>query len=277
MDFTLERAPSAAGTFYDDDPAALRTEITGYLSEAHAASYDAFAIIVPHAGHIYSGPVAAFAYKAIADHRYDTAILIGRSHRVRFAGTALDVSSGQRTPLGVLPTDTDAASYLREQPGIITRPEAFSNEHALEVNMPFLQITHPSIAVVSMLLGSEAPQVTDDAACALSAVRKAFPDKRILIVCSTDLSHFHRYAEAKDIDERFRTTLSSFDETRLEAELAHGDIEACGGAAVIATLKAAKHAGVRTITVLDARSSGDTAGDKAHVVGYLSAVIPIKA
>ncbi|MEK6795045.1 MAG: AmmeMemoRadiSam system protein B [Spirochaetota bacterium] len=273
-DFTRERAPAAAGTFYDGDASALRSDIERYCAEPDVAPCtDAFGIIVPHAGHIYSGPVAGYAYKAVSRLSFDTALLIGRSHRSLFPGAAVDISSANRTPLGAVPTDRDIAAYLLSQPLMLRKQDVFTHEHALEVNLPFLQMTHPSASIVSILLGTDTGAVTDAVGNAIAAVRKGFTGKRTLIVCSTDLSHFHDYRAAKAIDERFEHALALFNVDALEAELHDGTVEACGGAAVVATLKAARSAGASEVRILDIRSSGDTAGDKGRVVGYLSAVI----
>ncbi|MBI4977657.1 MAG: AmmeMemoRadiSam system protein B [Spirochaetes bacterium] len=269
-----ERPPVVAGMFYPDSPDVLRNDITRYVSHADTAlRTEAFGIIVPHAGYIYSAPVAAYAYKAVSAIAYDTAVIIGRSHHAAFHGAALDNASAYRTPLGASAIDDEIYAFLKTRDFIVSHQAAHREEHAIEVQIPFLQVTHPALRVVSLLLGTEETDIVKTVGGHIADLVMTLHTKRILIVCSTDLSHYHDYKTAQHIDDACRKALIRGDIAELERGFSNGEFEACGSAAVMTLLIAAARAGAKKTTVLDARSSGDTAGDKSRVVGYLSAVV----
>jgi AmmeMemoRadiSam system protein B len=264
--------------FYPATETALRRAGESLLGSANDVPRiaDPFALIVPHAGFPYSGPIAATGYASIRDAPFDTALLVGRSHFSAFAGAALDDHAATLTPLGAVPTDPDAYRFLKARTGFRADRSVHAVEHALEVQLPFLQLLQDRFRMVALLLGEEEGESAKTAGDALADLIDAFPEKRFMIVCSTDLSHFHPDAEAKALDARFRDTLTTLDPGAILNGMRESRFEACGAAAVAATLHAAARRGHRRVTVLDLRNSGDTSGDRSRVVGYLSAVIHSK-
>lgn len=276
QDLSWERKPSVAGMFYPAGKEKLKTVVLDYLAQAKDIPLvrTPYGIIVPHAGYVYSAPVAAYAYQAVRNVDFDTVILIGRSHRSYFQGASIDNSACNVTPFGKVMTDRDLFEYFSQHDAVHVDTEAVISEHSLEVQLPFLQIVAKrEFTITSLLLGEETRETRTAIADAVYRARSTFPDKRFLVVCSTDLSHYHSYKEAVAIDTRFKEKLEAFDITGLEEGLSSRSIEACGGAAVLVTLIAAKEDGCKNVRVLNFRNSGDTSGTKDQVVGYLSAII----
>ncbi len=257
------RQPAVAGQFYPADREQIRSMIRRYLD---AASLPADlgrvrAVITPHAGYIYSGPTAAYAFKALAQlpARRWTVFLLGPAHRVYFRGVALGNYTAFRTPLGDVPVAVErVAEMLSRAPLYLPVPEAHVPEHCLEVEIPFLQMVLPDFQLVPMLFGDVDPiRVGQD------LIQYVGEDD--LIVVSSDLSHFYPYDQARQLDKGWLEALLSED----EMAVLHG--EACGKAPATALMEVARHKGWRP-HLLDYRTSGDTAGDKGQVVGYASVV-----
>jgi len=254
------RKPAVAGMFYPAAPAALRGEIEGLLRAAapveRAAAWPK-ALIAPHAGTIYSGPIAAAAYARLAPARgkIERVVLLGPAHRLPFRGIAAPTSASFETPLGRIVVDHAAVSRALACPGVGELDRAFDGEHSLEVHLPFLQAVLGDFALAPFVVGGTAP---GQVAALLDAL---WGGVETLIVVSTDLSHYLDYASAKRVDARTCRAIE-----RLEAETIEDD-GACGRYPVKGLLEVARRRGMRA-TTLDLRSSGDTAGDKARVVGY---------
>lgn len=251
------RVPAVAGTFYPASPIKLRQMIETYFAEAAPPALSGVrAVIVPHAGYIYSGPIAASAYKLLAGLAPPKRIyLLGPSHRVWFEGVAVGDYESLETPLGLVPVDQVAVQQLLEAARWFAPSEqAHRDEHCLEVQLPFLQTVYPETPVILLLFGEVNP---DAVAAALLPLLQ--PDD--LIVVSSDLSHYHSYDRARTLDGG------------LLAALEHGDLaaaaqgEACGQAPILTLMALAQARGWRP-HVLDYRNSGDTAGDRHQVVGY---------
>jgi AmmeMemoRadiSam system protein B len=248
------RLPAVAGSFYPADPDVLRTLVARLLADAGAPiARCPKALIVPHAGYVYSGPIAASAFTRIADHAaaIERVVLIGPSHRVYVAGLASPGVARLRTPLGELVVDVDA---LRRVPGAIADPSAHAREHSLEVMLPFLQQLAPH-AAIAPLVGNEAP--ADVVAGALDAL---WGGPETLIVISSDLSHHLPYRAGRARDERTAARIVALDGPL------DGD-DACGSVGINGLLRLARRRSLR-IELLDLRSSGDTAGTRDEVVGY---------
>lgn len=258
------RQPAVAGTFYPNNPDQLQIEVDELLNNAMLTEMDMArikAVIVPHAGYIYSGPVAATAYKLLSARKGDIrrVVLLGPSHRVPLHGIAVPVTKVFRTPLGDIHLDRKALQDLADLPGIQFRDDAHTEEHSLEVQLPFLQTVLGEFTLVPMVVG-----LTD--ADAVSAVLEKFwDDDESLIVISSDLSHFHPYPTARSIDSETTRRIEQLDHS-ITGE------EACGCYPLNGLLKLAKQKSLK-ITTLDLRNSGDTAGSKDQVVGYGSYVI----
>jgi MEMO1 family protein len=259
---TFIRSPAVAGTFYPADPVVLRNQIGGFLAEVDRAPPTTTAllkaIIGPHAGYVYSGPVAARAYARLAEARgrIRRVVLIGPSHYVGFHGIAVDTAEAWSLPNGTVALDTEAITQLRQFSMIGTLEAAYAREHALEVHVPFLQHVLGSDFRLVPLVAGDAP------AEALAAVFDALwggPETRFVI--STDLSHYLDYAAAQAVDRRTAAAIERLDYDRL------GPTEACGCVPTRGILLSARQRGM-TVERLDLRNSGDTAGPRDRVVGY---------
>jgi AmmeMemoRadiSam system protein B/AmmeMemoRadiSam system protein A len=260
IDIAGERAVQFAGMFYPAAPATLAAVIGEYLSHARPPAADApppKAIVAPHAGYPYSGPVAASAYALLAPlrGRISRVVLIGPSHQVAFRGLAVDTRATWQTPLGPVPLDQPAIAALCKLPGVGVLDAAYAREHSLEVHVPFLQQVLGAFRLVPIVAGDAEP---DAVAAALAAV---WGGAETLIVISTDLSHYLDYASAQAKD-----TATAAAVERLDAG-AIGRDDACGRVGLRGLLWAAKRRGM-TVARLDLRNSGDTAGPRSQVVGY---------
>lgn len=253
------RAAAVAGTFYPRDGGELGCAVQAMLADAAQASPwlgQPKALIVPHAGYIYSGPVAASAYAPLARQRglVERVVLVGPAHHVALAGLALPGASAFDTPLGRVPVDGEAAALLRPLAGVSVNPAAHAREHAIEVQLPFLQQVLGTFRIVPLAVGHAS---ADSVAAAMEAL---WGGPETLIVVSSDLSHYLPYEHAQAMDRRTCTSISDLD------PLASHE-QACGATAVNGLLLAARRHGLRP-HLLDLRNSGDTAGDRSHVVGY---------
>ena len=253
------RAPAVAGAFYPDTFDALQSQLQAMLASARTAdARRPKALIAPHAGYIYSGPVAASAYAHLGPHRngYSRVVLLGPAHRVRLRGLALPASTSFATPLGEISLDRDAAEALRGLPQICVSDEAHALEHSLEVHLPFLQQTLAGFTLVPLAVGDASVQEVAE------VLNLLWGGDETLIVVSSDLSHYLPYSQARHIDEQT---------ARMILGLAPGLTreQACGATPVNGLLYTAGRRGLRP-HMLDLRNSGDTAGDKKQVVGYAS-------
>lgn len=254
---TAIRPAAVAGTFYPGEAKALAGDVRGYL--AAAASQDAGvpkALIVPHAGYVYSAPIAAAAYARIAAAR-DTirrVVLLGPAHRVCVRGLALPSARAFVTPLGSVEIDAAAVAAALALPQVVQNDQAHAQEHSLEVQLPFLQALLADFKLVPFAVGdASAPQVAE-------VLDLLWGGAETLIVVSSDLSHYHRYAEAQAIDRGTAQDILDFN-PRIEHE------QACGATPINGLLLCASRRGLK-VGLLDLRNSGDTAGDRSRVVGY---------
>ncbi len=254
------RRPAVAGLFYPSDPAELSELVDRLLDGAPApssASSRLEAVIAPHAGYVYSGPVAATAYRHVGARAgsREIVVLIGPAHRVTFHGLATSPAAGFETPLGTVSVDRDLVSRVEEVPGVESRPEAHHGEHSLEVHLPFIQRVLVGARVVPILVG-------DAPSSLVAGVLEALWDAaKTVTIVSSDLSHYLDYALAQRVD---RVTASRIEAVGFD-EI--GPSEACGWGAINGLLRVAAslRLGVRTA---DLRNSGDTAGGRDRVVGY---------
>ena len=258
------RPAAVAGMFYPDDPRALRAQVAQYLAQVGArgsASTAAGAaapkiVLVPHAGYVYSGPVAAHAYAALGSvaARTRRVVLLGPTHRVAVRGIAAPTVDAFATPLGPVPVDRAAISSLADQPQVVANDAAHAAEHALEVQLPFLQSVLGEFTLVPLAVGHVTPEAV------AQVLERLWGGDETLIVISSDLSHYLPYARARAIDGATVQRVLALD-PRL-----HHD-EACGATPLAGALIAAKAHGLEA-RLLDLRNSGDTAGDRSRVVGY---------
>jgi AmmeMemoRadiSam system protein B len=252
------RAPAVAGMFYPDHPANLRRDLEQMLGEEPALSEAAApkAIIVPHAGYAYSGPVAASVYRRLVNARSSIirVVLLGPAHRVYVKGMALPDVTGFATPLGKIPLDREAMETISSLPGVTWSNAAHAYEHSLEVQLPFLQMVLDDFRLVPVVVGY------CDADLVAGVIDTLWGGPETLVVISSDLSHFLPYNRAREVDGN--TCRRILD----KASSLSGD-EACG-AYVINGLMRSQHCQDLVVEAVDLRNSGDTAGDKRRVVGY---------
>jgi MEMO1 family protein len=266
-----KRSAAYAGSFYPASKSEINSMIDGYM---HAASPnisgDIVALVSPHAGYIYSGPVAAWAYAAVAGKSIDCVIVLAPSHRGHFEGMNVPPAGEYATPLGTISLDETICQALSKSSRAVFHPGIDAAEHSLEVQLPFLQKAVGAFTLVPVIIGTTDYDVCEHIA---SDIFDAIKDdkRRILIVISTDLSHYHPYNDAKVMDGRFSDMLSKFDARSLSDLLSAGESEACGEGPLIAGILLSQKAGANKTVILHYANSGDTAGDKSRVVGYVSA------
>ncbi len=271
------RPPAVAGSFYPGDPATLASDIDGYLDAAPVAKLDGriVALISPHAGYVYSGAVAANGYALLRGADFETVIIVAPSHRFGFRGASVYGGDGYETPLGVVDVDEPLASAIRDASGsFVYEPRAHVAEHSLEVQVPFLQRALGRFRIVPIIMGSQDEGTVRTLASAIaSAVRATNDPDRVLLVASSDLSHFHGYDEAVGLDSVVLEHVEAFDPEGLLRALAGGECEACGGGPMATVMMAARSLGASHAKVLKYANSGDVTGDRSGVVGYMSAVL----
>jgi len=268
------RRPAVAGTWYPGERGALVAEVEGYLSDAASVEVPGrlVALISPHAGLRYSGPVAAHAYVRLRGRRDLTVVLVGPSHRVHFEGVSVYARGAFATPLGEIPIDEEVAeALLAADDVLLDEPSPHREEHSLEMQLPFLQHLVPGLAIVPLLMGSQARPEVEALAGALS---RALAGKDVLLVASSDLSHYHPAAVANALDAKVVGDVSRFDPEGLMDRLEFQRGHACGGGPMVAVLRAARDRGATAATILRYADSGDAGeGDKSRVVGYLAAAL----
>jgi len=252
----LVRQPAVAGMFYPENPMLLQRQVDDMLSSENSPTLRPKVLIVPHAGYIYSGPTAASAYRLLKPlaGQISHVVLLGPSHRVALRGLAAPPEQLFRTPLGDIVIDSEGIDRLVQQSLVIIREDAHQLEHSLEVQLPFLQRTLGNFQLLPLVVG-------DASATLVAAVLRAcWGGNETLIVISSDLSHYHSYTEAQRLDRHTTAMIESFND-HLAGE------QACGYKGINGLMSLAKEKQL-TITTLDVRNSGDTAGDRNRVVGY---------
>ena len=271
---TTVRLPSVSGMFYPEDPVLLRKDIEAYLkgAEVEPISGRVHAIVSPHAGYVYSGQVAAFAYKAVSALEVDSVIVIAPSHRAYFEGIALWETGSFRTPLGDIRIDEKGAGELLETRDVFTaNRNVHKAEHSLEVQLPFLQCVFKDVLLLPLLMGAATEELYEKASDVLKEMILASPS-RYLIVASTDLSHYYPYASAVKIDAVTVEHLRNFDIGAMVRDTRSEKAQACGAGPMITAMMAARKLGAGTGRVLKYANSGDVSGDRSGVVGYVSAI-----
>jgi AmmeMemoRadiSam system protein B len=251
------REPAVAGMFYPGNTKELHEMVQRMLQQVSEASPPPKALIAPHAGYIYSGPVAASAYASL--HRVrdtiERVVLLGPSHRVGFPGLATSSAEIFSTPLGDIPIDTDTVVRLAALPQVRTLDQAHQLEHSLEVHLPFLQETLSHFKLVPLVVGdADAEEVAE-------VLETVWGGDETLIVISSDLSHYHDYATARQMDRKTSDAIEQLQPEALQFE------SACGRNPISGLLKVAQRKHLRVETI-DLRNSGDTAGARDQVVGY---------
>ncbi len=264
------RRAAVAGSWYPGTAAALAAAVDRHLARAAGdVAGDLVALVAPHAGLMYSGPVAAHAYRLLQAHRFDVIVLVGPSHFVGFDGVAIQRSGGFETPFGVAPIDEESAEAIAAGADVVhDRAAAHAREHSLEMQLPFVQRLAPEARIVPLVMGY---QTAETARALGEALARALAGRRALLVASTDLSHYHAAADAARLDAVVIEHVERFDADGLQRALDAQPEHACGGGPTVAVMRAAKALGARDSVVLNYADSGDVSGDKSAVVGYLAA------
>ncbi len=274
MTSVLRRA-AVAGSWYPGTASAINAEVDSYLDAARAVPPPGrlVALVSPHAGLRYSGPVAAYGYGLLRDAAEGlTVVLVGPSHGAAFDGVAVHARGAWETPLGRAAIDEDIARALLAADRVaFDDPDVHRDEHSLEMQMPYLQRLVPGLRIVPLLMGSQSRR---DVEALAGALGKALAGHRALLVASSDLSHYQPATVANRLDAAVVDAVGRFDDETLLRRLETHDNVACGGGPVVAVMKAARALGAERACVLKYGDSGDVGeGDKSHVVGYLSAAL----
>jgi len=267
----MVRKPVVAGSFYPADSSNLSSTIDQYLSRVDVKlEGEIFGVVSPHAGYSYSGQTAAFAYKTLKNKQL--VILLGPSHRYYVKGFAVYDKGEWETPLGKVKIDEDFASKLKSHSElIVNEPEAHSQEHSLEVQLPFLQKVLKDFKIVPIVFNADQPSLLELIANALSEELK--DRESWVIVASSDLYHGYNYSKAKAVTDKVNKYLSGFDYEGLlkyDREMRQSGVcAACGCSAIAVLMQVMKNLGVDEVKLLESTSSGDVTGDKSgYVVGY---------
>ena len=266
------REPQVAGMFYPSSKIELEKAITVFFNEVKVEQdYEEIGgIISPHAGYVYSGKTAATAYKSLIGKSYDNVIVISPSHREYFTGISIYNGDSYKTPLGEISLNKELSDKLISDSEIIFQgEEGHSNEHALEVQLPFLQMVFSNFKLLPIVIGDQRKEFVDELAESLTKII----DEKTLLVASSDLSHFYSKYKADILDSKVIEHINDFNSEELQKDLETKKCEACGGGAIVALLKSLKLKKFYKSKVVAHSDSGDITGDDSGVVGYLSAVI----
>ena len=264
------RPAAVAGSWYPSSAGRLRQEVDEHLARAaDVPKGDVVAIIAPHAGLMYSGPVAAFSYRLVSERAFDVAVLVGPSHFVGFEGVALPDADRFDTPLGPLAVSpAESEALLAASPLVRRHAAAHAREHSLEMQLPFLGRVLPSVPIVPLLMGYQTRDTMEELGRAL---KQTLMERRVLLVASTDLSHYFDAETAAALDREVIDRVERFDPEGLLDALEDNPQHACGGGPTVSVMLAARALGARDGAVLRYADSGDVSGDKSSVVGYLAA------
>lgn len=274
----LHRPAAVAGRWYPGTSDALRQEVEAYLSKVSATPQGTLrALVAPHAGLVYSGPVAAYAYATLANRSFDAVILVGPSHFIAFDGVAIVERGAFDTPLGSVAIHEDIANALMQETAQIRPlPVAHEREHSLEMQLPFLQVLSPQTPIVPLLMGYQERDTIFELGRALAAVVERWNP---LLIASSDLSHYFDAERARRLDHKTIELIERLEPRALMTELENypehdrGRFVACGAGPIASVMDAARRSGARDVAILKYANSGDVSGDYDAVVGYLAAAM----
>lgn len=277
-DSQVIRRPAVAGMFYPANAVELAKTVAGLYSEVDKVALDGrpMGLIAPHAGYPYSGRIAAKAFKLIEGESYDSVVVISPSHTVFFKGASVFNGDAYQTPLGDVAIDKELSKKIASiSPCVYLSNQGHASgstrgEHALEVQLPFLQIALSDFKLVAIVVGDQEEDTIRGLGETLAAT---LTGRNALIVASTDLSHFHSDKKARKLDFTIQTAIEKFDPEQLITVLDSGRGEACGGGPVAAMMIATRRLGGSNVQFLDYATSASTTGDFDEVVGYLSAAV----
>lgn len=269
IEVSLRRA-AVAGSWYPANPDVLAREVDRYLAAVEdAPAGEIVALVAPHAGLVYSGPIASHAYRPLRDRAIDIAVVVGPSHYVGFDGVALSDRGAFETPFGPIPVAEECAAHLaRICPLVKAVPAAHDREHSLEMQLPFLARVLPDISIVPLVMGAQRRATALELGDAIAAVLQG---RRAVVIASSDLSHYHNATDAAALDDQVIEQVEQFAPEGLMSLLERRPEHACGGGPMVSAMRAAQMLGATDARVLKYGDSGDVSGDKDAVVGYLAA------
>ncbi len=268
---TQLRKPAVAGLFYPSNPQKLKNEVLQFLNTSVPSAYPSkvFGIVSPHAGYVYSGATAAYGFNLLKDKKIKTVIIISPSHREYFPGVSIYNGDGYETPLGVVPINQEMADNLIEgRENIFRGVEGHRDEHAIEVQLPFLQCVLEDFSIVPVVMGDQSKIFVEALANKLNDVM----DENTLLVASSDLSHYYNSTEADKKDSIIEKDINDFNSEQLAIDLNNKKCEACGAGPIMSVMKTAELRNISGTSVMHRTHSGIVSGDNEQVVGYLSAV-----
>ena len=270
------RKPIVAGTFYPGKVQALEETILNLLnsSTSERLTGEIYGLVSPHAGYIYSGKVAADAYKQLQGKSYDNVIVISPSHFDEFTGCSVFFGNYQ-TPLGVIPTNVELAEAITSfSPSIIESTKGHLREHALEVQLPFLQLVLDNFNLIPIAMGSQDYTTADELSMAINTAlqESEFANQKTLIIGSSDLSHYFPVEKANQLDNIVLKDIERFDEKKLFNDINSNKCQACGSGPILAAMITSKKLGAVHSKIMSYGTSGDHSHDYTNVVGYLSSV-----
>jgi len=270
---SLIRKAQVAGTFYPANRVELKADLENMLAEQQDMSIGTlYGIIAPHAGYIYSGKVAAKAYKQIEKQNYETVIVISPSHHDYFEGCSI-FSGNYETPLGQIQANKSMIDDLSQSEIINNSNLGHQNEHALEVHLPFLQLLAPNFKLIPIVMGIQDFETAEKLANTIFNLLRdsQYENQKVLIVSSSDLSHFYNVKKANLLDREIINDIESFDIQKLNNDILYKKTEACGFGPILAGMMACRLLGATNSKVLAYGTSADVNKDLEKVVGYLSA------
>jgi AmmeMemoRadiSam system protein B len=272
MDPIDTRPAALAGTWYSANPQQLRSEVADYIQSASVPEFsgEIVALIAPHAGHRYSGPVAGYAFRAIQGNRYETVAVVSPYHHPHAQALLTSAHDSYETPLGRIPIDKQNQQalneWLQKSGAEMLQPIRRDNEHAIEIELPFLQAALDSpFQLLPVMIADASPQTAYTLGSALAATLK---DQRTLLVASTDLSHFYPEQKANQLDQAMLNAIASFEPNEVVHVHQSGEGQACGLLPVLAVMTAARTLGATRAHIFHYATSGATSGDYSRVVGY---------
>jgi AmmeMemoRadiSam system protein B len=265
---SLIQKPVVAGQFYPADREKLSSMIKIYLTSASLIDLEGelLGMMVPHAGYIYSGPVAAYAYRQLGTRDYQRVVVIAPSHYVSYPGVSVLDKESYQTPLGSIPIDREAVRKLIASRDWITyEPRLYEKEHSIEVQLPFLQQTLREFQLIPLIMGDRSPQLSRELA---SVLLDTLGTEGVLYLASSDMSHYYPYDRAREMDELTLEKMKSRDIQALFQLQVKGETQLCGLGPVLTLMELFQKLGGGRVEVLRYANSGDVTGDKSRVVGY---------
>ena len=270
------RKPVVAGTFYPGKVKTLEETILGFLNSASPESITGkiCGLVSPHAGYIYSGKIAADAYKQLQGKSYDNVIVISPSHFDEFSGCSVFFGNYQ-TPLGIIPTNVELAEAMTSlSPNIIESTKGHTQEHALEVQLPFLQLVLDNFNLIPIAMGNQDYTTACELSMAINTAlqKPRFTNQKTIVIGSSDLSHYFPVEKANQMDNVILKDIENFDEKELFKDINSNRCQACGYGPILSTMLTSKKLGAKNSKIISYGTSGDYSRDYSSVVGYLSSV-----